>query len=84
MSIEFDAKVFKSGNSLAIRVPKALGLRVGDRLHIREQNGVLVTELPTSAERRINLSGVYGSIPHLERLPADPRERDWNVGRDFV
>lgn len=30
MSKEYRAKVFKSGNSMAIRLPKSLGLREGD------------------------------------------------------
>ena len=32
MGIEYTAKIFKSGNSLALRLPKALGFEEGDEV----------------------------------------------------
>jgi antitoxin VapB len=36
MSNEYRAKIFKSGNSLALRLPKALGLEEGTEMMLRE------------------------------------------------
>jgi antitoxin VapB len=76
MGIEFDAKVFKSGNSVALRLPKALGLREGDIMRVRQEDNQLVARsLPR--DDTIDLSGIYGSIPKIRRPPIDDNPRDW-------
>ena len=81
MGKEYRAKVFKSGNSVALRLPKALGLTEGDEMVLREEGGKFAFE-PAPVERKtIDLTGIYGSCPGLkpvERLEADPRELDWD------
>lgn len=78
MGEAYIAKTFKSGNSVALRLPKALGLSEGAEMRIREEHGRLVVEPIEREPRRIDLTGVYGSIPDLERLPIDDAERDWS------
>lgn len=73
MSEEYNAKVFKSGNSVALRLPKALGLKAGMEMKVREERGNFVMEPVPPASRTIDLTGIYGSIPGLKRL--EPEER---------
>ncbi|RIA46886.1 antitoxin VapB [Hephaestia caeni] len=79
MTKEYRAKVFKSGNSVALRLPKALGLKAGEEMIVREEHGKFEFEPVEDEPRRIDLTGVYGSHPGLkpvERLPMEPRELD--------
>lgn len=75
-------KTFKSGNSVAVRLPKALGVEAGTEVCVREEQGRYVIE-PVKPERKtIDLTGIYGSCPGLKPLkPEDrimePRELDW-------
>ncbi|MBB4152971.1 antitoxin VapB [Sphingomonas jinjuensis] len=83
MGNEYRAKVFKSGNSVAVRIPKALGLEVGQELSMREQNGKIELEKVDARPRKIDLTGIFGSIPQLAALGADDRafddrELDWD------
>jgi antitoxin VapB len=84
MAKEYRAKTFKSGNSLALRLPKALGLREGEEMIVREDRGKFAFEPVPKEGRKIDLTGIYGSIPGLERTPVDEVERDWGdaSGRD--
>ena len=75
------AKVFKSGNSLALRLPKALGLKEGDMMILRKERGRLVLEPEIAIERTIDLTGLYGAIPSLGRQPFDHKERGWSDER---
>ena len=74
-------KTFKSGNSVAVRLPKALGVAAGTEMRVREEQGRYVLE-PVQKPDRIDLTGIYGSCPGLKPLqPEDrimePRELDW-------
>lgn len=74
-------KVFKSGNSVAVRLPKSLGVKEGTEMRVREESGKYVLE-PVKSEERIDLSGIYGSCPGLKPLTREdrvmePRELDW-------
>jgi antitoxin VapB len=74
-------RTFKSGNSVAVRLPKALGVGAGIEMRVREEKGHYVLELVASA-KRIDLTGVYGSCPGLKPLGRkdrimEPRELDW-------
>lgn len=80
MGEEYRAKVFKSGNSLALRIPKGLGLKEGVEMRVREERGRFVIEPVTKEPRKIDLTGIYGAIPDLKRMPADETERDWEEG----
>lgn len=85
MSEEYRAKVFKSGNSLALRLPKGLGLEEGVEMILREEQGKFTFE-PASSTKLIDLTGIAGSVPWLkpftpeERL-FEERELDWEGKR---
>jgi antitoxin VapB len=82
MTKEYRAKVFKSGNSVALRLPKALGLKAGEEMVVREERGRFEFEPVEEKPDKIDLTGIYGSCPGLKPLsPEDrimePRELDW-------
>ena len=85
MGEEYRAKVFKSGNSLALRLPAALGLKEGAEMTLREDKGKFTFE-PVQSERKIDVSKFAGKAPWLEPLPRedfDDSPRDWHLlGRD--
>lgn len=81
MTKEYRAKVFKSGNSVALRLPKALGLKEGVEVVLREERQGFSVEPVEPAPRKIDLTGIWGSVPGLkpvERIDFEPRELDWD------
>ena len=75
-------RTFKSGNSVAIRLPKSLGIEAGVEMNVHEERGRYVIEPVEKAPERIDLSGIYGSIPDLrplapEQRVMEPRDLDW-------
>ena len=74
-------RTFKSGNSIAVRLPKALGIEAGTEMRVREEQGKYVLEPVEQPPKRIDLTGIYGSVPGLKpvkRLKMVPREIDWD------
>lgn len=59
------AKVFKSGNSQAIRLPKALRLRTKTVQIEKTQRGLLILDPKAEAKRVQALSKLYGSCPEF-------------------
>ena len=78
MTKEVRAKTFKSGNSVALRLPKALGIKEGVEMKVREEQGRYVVEPIASATTKIDLAGIAGSIPGLRRLPSEEKRREWD------
>jgi antitoxin VapB len=83
---EVRAKTFKSGNSVALRLPKTLGIKEGVEMTVREEQGRYVVEPVEQEPKKIDLTGIAGSIPWLKPLrPEDrimePRELDWEGKR---
>ncbi len=76
MAREFKAKIFKSGNSLALRLPKALGLKEGSTMVLREERAGFVIEPEDAPKRKIDVSGFAGKAPWLRPLPPELREFD--------
>ncbi len=75
-------KVFKSGNSVAVRLPASLGVKPGTEVSVREEHGRYVVEPVQPRKKKIDLTGIYGSIPYLKPLTPEqrimePRELDW-------
>ena len=75
-------KTFKSGNSVAVRLPKALGIEAGTEMCVREEHGKFVLERVEPESKKIDLTGIYGSCPWLKPLTPEerimePRELDW-------
>jgi antitoxin VapB len=76
------ARTFKSGNSVALRLPKALGVEAGAEMTVREERGRYIVEPVQKQGDRIDLTGIYGSCPGLKPLSREdrimePRELDW-------
>ena len=87
MGKEYTAKSFRSGNSVAIRMPAALGVEP-DREWIvaRDDNGDLVVKACDPQAKRIDLTGIYGSKPGLKPLSSEDRSLsgrnlDWSGQR---
>lgn len=76
-------KVFKSGNSVAVRLPKSLGVAPGTEMTVREEHGRYIVE---PVRKTIDVSGFAGKAPWLKPLtPEDrefeERELDWECKR---
>ncbi len=71
-------KVFKSGNSLAIRIPKDWKLEEGEVYAIRQDNGILIIPNKLKWERLYDeLEKVKETSDFLlERHQPQPQERD--------
>src|SRR3954464_7929190 len=79
-------RTFKSGNSVALRLPKALGIEAGIEMTVREERGRYVVERAHDepSARKIDLSGIYGSLPpgSFRRDPDGDYEdipREWHL-----
>jgi antitoxin VapB len=77
------AKIFKSGNSLALRLPAALGLEAGMEMEILPQQGGGYSLRRTDApKRKIDVSKFAGKAPWLKELPRydfEDSPRDWHL-----
>jgi antitoxin VapB len=69
MSKEYRAKVFKSGNSVALRLPKALGLKDGDEMILREERSEFVFKPVEVPRKKIDVSGFWGKAPGARLIP---------------
>lgn len=76
MGNEYKAKVFKSGNSVALRLPKALGIVEGTEMRVREEAGKFSFEPVEQPRRTIDLTGIWGLCPGLKPLTREEREFD--------
>lgn len=70
----YRAKVFKSGNSLALRLPAELGLEAGLEMELEAQAGVYTFRPAAPLRRKIDVSGFAGKAPWLKPLPPELRE----------
>jgi antitoxin VapB len=76
----FRAKVFKSGNSLALRLPAELGLAAGMEMSLRVENGEHFSFEPIERpKRKFNLRKVWGSATNLSLI--DPEDRKFEERR---
>ena len=76
MGKDYQAKVFRSGNSLALRLPAALGLAEGTEMTLREEQGRYGFEPVQAPPKMIDLTGIAGSLPWLK--PFTPEEREFD------
>lgn len=60
MGHEHTAKTFKSGNSIALRLPKALGVKEGVEMKVREEHGRYIVEPVERPKRKFNIDKVWG------------------------
>lgn len=74
MGQEFPARTFKSGNSVALRLPKALGIEAGELTTVaRDENGDLVVKLVDRPKRKFNIAKVAGSARNLRYIKPEDR-----------
>jgi len=83
MSEEYRGKVFKSGNSVALRLPKGLGIKAGTEMILREEHGKYIAEPVPKKPKKIDISKFWGKAPWLKPIkPEDrvfeERKLDWD------
>jgi antitoxin VapB len=76
-------KTFKSGNSVALRLPKGLGLPEGTEVRMIREGRMTFRVEPVEAPRRtIDISGFAGKLPGFKPAPReDFEERPSAVAR---
>lgn len=73
----FRARTFKSGNSLALRLPAGLGLEPGMEMELRVEDGKYYEFSPVeTAKRKFAIDKVWGSATNLKLIDAADREFD--------
>lgn len=84
-------KVFQSGNSLALRLPKALGMAAGMEMELQAApDGGYSLQPVGMPKRKFNIDKVWGSATNLKPIDEDDRwfeERtlDWgDAGSDGI
>ena len=60
MGKEYPAKSFKSGNSVAIRMPAALGIEPDREWTVVEEDGKFIIEAKDKPKRKFNIEKVRG------------------------
>lgn len=84
----FRVKIFKSGNSLAVRLPAGLGLQAGTEMELEVEDGQIFTLEPVDRpKRKFNIAKVCGSAVNLRPIKDGDRafkERllIWPIGDD--
>ncbi len=82
---EWQGKTFKSGNSVALRLPKGMGVADGIEMRmVREAPMSFRIEPVTAPKRKIDVSKFAGKAPWLKELPPEmrefeERELDWHL-----
>jgi antitoxin VapB len=67
---QFRTKVFKSGNSLAVRIPAGSDLKPGMEMDLTVEDGVMLALKPIDApKRKIDISGFWGKAPGARLIP---------------
>jgi antitoxin VapB len=66
----YRTKVFKSGNSLAVRIPAGTDLKAGMEMDLIVEDGVMLALKPIDApKRKIDVSGFWGKAPGARLIP---------------
>ncbi|MDM7929044.1 hypothetical protein [Blastomonas fulva] len=73
MGKEYRAKSFKSGNSVAIRMPAALGIEPDREWTIVEKDGEYLVREVDAPRRRFNIEKVAGSATNLQLIKPEDR-----------
>jgi antitoxin VapB len=72
---EWEGKTFKSGNSVALRLPKGMGVPEGTAVRMVQEAPMSFRVEPLAAPRKkIDVSGFAGKAPWLKPLPRELRE----------
>ena len=86
MGKEYRAKVFKSGNSLALRLPKELGLKEGSTMVLREERSGYSFEPEDAPKRKLDVEKFWGKGIGLKPIRSEDRifqerDLDWTGAR---
>ena len=71
MGKEYVAKSFKSGNSVAIRMPAALGIQPDREWTVSEEDGELRVRAKAPPKHGIDVSGFAGKAPGIRLAPRE-------------
>jgi len=74
MGKEYVAKSFKSGNSVAIRMPAALGIEPDREWSVTEEDGALHIRARVPEKGKLDISGFWGKAKGLKV----PERRDFD------
>ena len=80
----YRVKVFKSGNSMALRLPAELGLAAGTEMNLEVEDGEHFSFEPIDRpKRKLNVAKFWGTVPDLQPIsPEDrvfePSQRPWD------
>ncbi|HWT30154.1 MAG TPA: hypothetical protein VN240_03920 [Propylenella sp.] len=70
----YRAKIFQSGNSLAVRIPAGSKLEAGMEMDLTIEDGEFLSLEPVERpKRKFNIAKVAGSATNLRRI--DPEDR---------
>jgi antitoxin VapB len=71
---DYRVKIFKSGNSVALRLPAELGLQPGSEMKLRVENGEIFSLEPIDVpKRKFNIAKVRGSATDLKPIRDEDR-----------
>ena len=73
-------KAFKSGNSIAVRLPASFGVKPGTEMRVREEQGRYIVE-PVGDAALADMVGRCPDMEPAERLEIGFREVDWEGKR---
>ena len=83
MDDHYHGKTFKSGNSVALRLPKGLGIPEGTEVRmVQEAPMTFRVEAMAAPKRKIDVSKFAGKAPWLKELPRydfEDSPRDWHL-----
>ena len=75
MSDEYKSTTFKSGNSVALRLPKGLGVPEGTHVRMVQEAPMSFRVEPIVASRKtIDVSGFAGKLPGFKPAPREDFE----------
>lgn len=73
----YRVKVFKSGNSMALRLPAELGFQPGTEMELTSENGEAFSFEPVERpKRKLNVAKFWGIEPELKPLAPEDRTID--------
>jgi antitoxin VapB len=79
-------RTFKSGNSVALRLPKPLGIEAGVEMRVHEERGRYIVEpvKPARPTKKIDLSRIWDSTPESTPIGREAEEfedipREWHL-----
>lgn len=75
MGKKYNTKSFKSGNSVAIRIPAGLGIEPDREWSVEEKDGELILRPKDKPKRKFNIDKVWGIGRGLGLRVLEPEDR---------